>query len=111
MLRVIGKRVLYLIPTLFGLSILLFLWVRSLPGGPAVAILGEKATPEAIERINELYGFDRPLIEQYFTWIASLFQGNFGASIMSIATAPGYGLARSIRGAAEALSGPQIETA
>ena len=48
MLRVIGKRILYLIPTLIGLSILLFIWVRSLPGGPAIAILGEKATPEAV---------------------------------------------------------------
>ncbi len=75
MLRVIGKRILYLIPTLLGLSILLFIWVRSLPGGPAVAILGEKATPEAIERINELYGFDRPIIEQYFVWIGRLLQG------------------------------------
>ena len=75
MLRVIGKRILYLIPTLIGLSILLFIWVRSLPGGPAVAILGEKATPEAVERINELYGFNRPIIEQYFTWIGRLLQG------------------------------------
>ena len=83
MLRVIGKRILYLIPTLIGLSILLFIWVRSLPGGPAVAILGEKATPEAVERINELYGFNRPIIEQYFTWMLSLLQGNFGASIMT----------------------------
>ena len=68
MLRVIGKRILCLIPTLIGLSILLFLWVRALPGGPAVALLGEQATPEAVERINELYGFNRPIIEQYFTW-------------------------------------------
>ena len=37
MLRLIGKRLLLLIPTLFGLSVLLFVWVRSLPGGPATA--------------------------------------------------------------------------
>ena len=79
MLRVIGKRILYLIPTLIGLSILLFIWVRSLPGGPAVAILGEKATPEAVERINELYGFNRPIIEQYFTWIALAAAGRTSA--------------------------------
>ena len=64
MLRTIGRRLLFLIPTLFGLSILLFAWVRALPGGPAVALLGEKATPEAVARVNELYGFDKPLIEQ-----------------------------------------------
>ena len=83
MLRTIGRRLLLLIPTLFGLSILLFAWVRALPGGPAVALLGEKATPEAIERVNELYGFNEPLIQQYFTWIGRLLQGDFGTSIQT----------------------------
>ncbi|WP_434810813.1 ABC transporter permease [Microbacterium sp. bgisy189] len=83
MLRTIGKRLLLLIPTLLGLSILLFLWVRALPGGPAVALLGEKATPEAIARVNELYGFNRPLIEQYFTWMGRLLSGDFGNSIQT----------------------------
>jgi len=82
-LRTIGKRLLLLIPTLFGLSILLFAWVRALPGGPAVALLGEKATPAAVEQVNALYGFDRPLIEQYVTWIGRLLQGDFGASIVT----------------------------
>lgn len=81
MLRTIGKRLLLLIPTLFGLSLLLFFWVRALPGGPAVALLGEKATPEAIARINELYGFNRPIIEQYLTWMGRLLAGDFGSSI------------------------------
>jgi len=82
-LRVIGKRLLLLIPTMFGLSILLFAWVRALPGGPAVALLGEKATPEAIARVNELYGFDRPIYEQYFVWMGRLLQGDFGNSIQT----------------------------
>jgi peptide/nickel transport system permease protein len=47
-LRLIGKRLLLLIPTLFGLSVLLFVWVRSLPGGPATALLGDRATPETV---------------------------------------------------------------
>ncbi|WP_127819484.1 ABC transporter permease [Microbacterium sp. CPCC 204701] len=81
MLRTIGNRLLLLIPTLLGLSILLFLWVRSLPGGPAVALLGERATPEAVERINELYGFNRPVLEQYIVWLGRLVTGDFGASI------------------------------
>ncbi|HWI31418.1 MAG TPA: ABC transporter permease [Microbacterium sp.] len=83
MLRTIGQRLLLLIPTLIGLSILLFLWVRALPGGPAVALLGEKATPEAVERINELYGFNRPILEQYFTWLLRLLGGDFGTSIVT----------------------------
>jgi peptide/nickel transport system permease protein len=80
-LRTIGNRLLLLIPTLLGLSILLFVWVRSLPGGPAVALLGERATPEAVERINELYGFNRPILEQYFLWLGRLATGDFGTSI------------------------------
>ncbi|MCI1017396.1 ABC transporter permease [Microbacterium sp. C5A9] len=83
MLRTIGRRLLFLIPTLIGLSILLFAWVRALPGGPAVALLGEKATPDAIARVNELYGFDRPIIEQYFIWVGRLLQGDFGTSIQT----------------------------
>ena len=54
MLQVIGKRLLMLIPTLIGLSILLFVWVRNLPGGPATALLGDKATPDAVAAINAL---------------------------------------------------------
>ncbi|MCC3277451.1 MULTISPECIES: ABC transporter permease [unclassified Arthrobacter] len=83
MLRVIGKRLLMLIPTLIGLSILLFLWVRNLPGGPATALLGDKASPEAIANINKAYGFDRPLIEQYFTYVGKLLKGDFGTSIVT----------------------------
>jgi peptide/nickel transport system permease protein len=82
-LRTIGSRLLLLIPTLFGLSVLLFLWVRALPGGPAVALLGERATPEAVERINEQYGFNEPLIVQYFTWLGQLLSGDFGTSLQT----------------------------
>lgn len=80
MARLVVQRLALLIPTLIGLSILLFLWVRALPGGPATALLGERATPEAVERINRLYGFDKPLIEQYLTWMGQLLRGNFGTS-------------------------------
>lgn len=80
MARLVLQRLALLIPTLFGLSILLFLWVRALPGGPATALLGERATPEAVERLNTLYGFDRPLHEQYVRWLGQLLQGNFGVS-------------------------------
>lgn len=83
MLRVIGKRISLLIPTLIGLSILLFLWVRNLPGGPATALLGDKATPEAVARVNAAYGFDRPLIEQYFQYMGKLLTGDFGSSLQT----------------------------
>lgn len=83
MLRVIGQRIALLIPTLLGLSILLFVWVRSLPGGPATALLGDKATPEAVARINEAYGFDQPVIVQYLQYMGKLLSGDFGVSLQT----------------------------
>lgn len=80
MLRFVIRRLLLLVPVLFGLSVLLFVWLRALPGDPARALLGEKATPEAIARINAQYGFDQPLLVQYGKYVGQLLQGNFGAS-------------------------------
>lgn len=80
MLRFVIRRLLLLVPVLFGLSVLLFVWLRALPGDPARALLGEKATPEAIARINAQYGFDQPLLVQYVKYVGQLLQGNFGAS-------------------------------
>ncbi|MGH3019696.1 MAG: peptide ABC transporter permease, partial [Gaiellaceae bacterium] len=58
MLRFVVRRLLLLIPILIGLSILVFLWIRALPGGPAEALLGERATPETIAAIERQYGLD-----------------------------------------------------
>ena len=80
MLRFAVRRILLLIPVLFGLSVLLFLWLRALPGDPARALLGEKATPEAIARINEQYGFNKPILQQYLTYVGQLARGDFGSS-------------------------------
>jgi peptide/nickel transport system permease protein len=80
MLRFIVRRLLLMIPVLFGLSVLLFIWLRALPGDPARAILAEKATPEAIRQINELYGFDKPLFQQYLIYTSRLIRGDFGSS-------------------------------
>jgi len=78
-IRFVVRRLVLLIPVLFGLSVLLFAWVRAL-GDPARALLGDRATPEGIARVNAQYGFDRPIPEQYVTWIGQLAQGNFGNS-------------------------------
>lgn len=83
MVRTIVRRLVLLVPTLFGLSVLLFLWVRALPGGPAAALLGERATPAAVEQINELYGFNEPLPVQYVKWLSRLLSGDFGSSIQT----------------------------
>lgn len=83
MLRFALRRLAMFVPVLVGLSVLLFIWVRALPGDPARSLLGEKATPEGIDRINEAYGFDRPLLEQYFTYVGRLLQGDVGNSIQT----------------------------
>jgi len=74
------KRLISLIPVLFGLSIVVFLVMAMIPGDPATAILGSYATPENVERINRDLGLDKPLIEQYFVWIGNVLQGDLGRS-------------------------------
>jgi peptide/nickel transport system permease protein len=83
MLRFVLRRLALMIPVLAGLSILLFIWVRALPGDPARSLLGERATPEGIERVNEAYGFDQPVLQQYFIYLKSLLTGDFGSSIQT----------------------------
>jgi peptide/nickel transport system permease protein len=75
------RRFLLLVPILIGLSILVFLFVRALPGGPETALLGENATPERVAQVRELYGLDRPVYEQYLTYVRSAVQLDFGTSI------------------------------
>ncbi len=72
-----------LIPILLGLSIILFAWIRALPGGPAVALLGERATPEKIAQINAIYGLDRPIWEQYLKFLGRAVRGDLGVSVKS----------------------------
>lgn len=81
MLRFVLRRLGLLVPVLVGLSILLFVWVRALPGDPARALLGERATPAGIARVTKAYGFDKPLLTQYLTYVKELLSGNFGHSI------------------------------
>ncbi len=80
MLRFTLRRLAMMVPVLVGLSVLLFLWLRALPGDPAAALCGQRCTPEIIARINANYGFERPIYEQYFTYIGALLQGDFGES-------------------------------
>ena len=77
-LRFVVRRILLMVPVLLGLIVLLFIWVRALPGDPARALLGEKATPESIASVNAQYGFDQPLLQQYLIYASQLLQGDFG---------------------------------
>ncbi|MEW1957524.1 ABC transporter permease [Kineococcus sp. NPDC059986] len=81
MLTLVVRRLGLLVVVLFGLSLLLFAWVRALPGDPARALLGEKATPAGIAEVTRRYGFDQPIWQQYLTYLGRLLHGDFGSSI------------------------------
>ena len=83
MLRFVVRRLLQLIPILFGLSVLLFAWVRLLPGGPATALLGERSTPERVAAINRAYGLDQPVWVQYWRYLKRVSQFDFGDSVQT----------------------------
>lgn len=83
MLRFIVRRLLQAIPTLLILSLLVFIWLRSLPGGPAGALLGDKATPEKIADLNRVLGLDQPVFIQYFKFLGRVLSGDFGSSLIT----------------------------
>jgi peptide/nickel transport system permease protein len=83
MLRFVVRRLLLLVPILLGLSILVFLWIRALPGDPAAALLGERATAARIAEVRHRYGLDRPIVEQYWDYVKATASGDLGQSIAS----------------------------
>ena len=74
------KRIGLALVTLWLLSVLVFFAVQVLPGNPGRAILGNLAAPSAVAALNHQLGVDRPLIEQYWTWITGVLHGDFGMS-------------------------------
>jgi peptide/nickel transport system permease protein len=83
LLKFAVRRLLLLIPILLGLSILVFLFVRALPGGPETALLGERSTPERVAQVRAAYGLDRPIHEQYFSYMGKVAELDFGTSIQT----------------------------
>ncbi|MEW2547293.1 ABC transporter permease [Streptomyces sp. NPDC047002] len=74
------KRLLQALVVLFLVTIIVFLLLHSLPGGPARAILGPKGTPQQIAHFNEVQGYDNPLPVQYGDYLVRLFHGDLGQS-------------------------------
>ena len=77
------KRLLLIIPTVLMITLVVFVMMRSIPGDPVVALLGDAYTEEDAVRVREGYGLDRPVIVQYLIWLGKLVQGDWGASILS----------------------------
>ena len=78
MLHYIGKRLLQLIPVLLGMSFIVFMLIRAIPGDPAQVILGQQATKEAVEALRASLGLDNPWYTQYFNYLGGVLQGDLG---------------------------------
>jgi len=78
--RYVVGRVLQIIPTLIGVSFVIFLLVRLIPGDPATAVLGSRATPELIRQARSQLHLDEPFAQQYWDFLVGALHGNFGVS-------------------------------
>ena len=76
----LGNRLLYIIPQLLGIILVSFILVKSIPGDPAVLMLGPTATPTAIAALREQMGLDQPFYTQFFIYVRNLLHGDLGTS-------------------------------
>jgi peptide/nickel transport system permease protein len=81
--RYVARRLLQLVVQVFLVATVVFLLIRLVPGDPARAILGETAQEEQIAKVRSQLGIDRPLPEQYVTWLGRTARGDLGTSISS----------------------------
>jgi peptide/nickel transport system permease protein len=80
MIAFIGWRILQMIPVILGITLIVFVLLR-VSGDPVLLMLGEEAQPEQIEALRASLGLDRPIHEQYLTFMGDLLRGDFGQSI------------------------------
>src|SRR5690606_16179005 len=81
-IRFLLNRLILIVPTFIGITILAFAFVRVLPGDPVLLMAGERGvTPERHAMLMEQFGYDRPIWVQYWDYLMGIFQGNFGISV------------------------------
>ena len=85
MRRYLLRRLLLLVPTLLGVSIVAFAIMHLIPGDVVDALIGTEATltPEARETLRRILGVDQPVYRQYLSWLGGLLRGDFGVSLIS----------------------------
>lgn len=81
--RYLARRLILIIPTVIGLSILTFVISHLMPADPAKLAAGPRATPSMVQTIRHEYGLDKPLYVQYVHYVEGLAQGNWGSSILT----------------------------
>lgn len=79
--RYFANRIALALPVLFGISIVVFLMLKLVPGDPAIALLGPQAEPRDIQMLRRAWGLDRSIHEQYMTWLGHVLQGDLGVSL------------------------------
>ncbi len=79
--RYIARRLVQLVPVVFGITLVLFVMLRLIPGDPASVMLGDRATDEAVVRLNHELGLDQPIYIQYIYFLRQLVTFNLGTSI------------------------------
>lgn len=83
MLRYAVYRIALLVPLLIGLSFVIFMYLRLLPGDPIATMLGPGASPALIQKLRHEFGLDRPLLDQYFQWVGGLLRGDLGVTFIA----------------------------
>src|SRR3989442_3751585 len=77
------KRLIQIVPTVLMITFVVFVMMRSIPGDPVVALLGDAYTEEDAIKARQEYGLDQPVLIQYAIWLGKLVQGDWGTSILS----------------------------
>ncbi len=77
------RRLIEIVPTVLAITLVVFVMMRSIPGDPVVALLGDAYTEEDAIKVRAAYGLDKPILIQYFIWLGKLVQGDWGASYMT----------------------------
>jgi len=83
MLRFVLRRCALVVPSLLGLLVVTFLLIHAVPSDPAMAMAGDAATPEQVERLRQQYGLNRPIWEQFFVYVGKVAHLDFGESAFS----------------------------
>ena len=81
--RFVIRRLLLTLPVLFAMSVFVFLMIRLVPGDPVRAMLGFRSTDENVAVVRAELGLDRPIVEQYVSWIGGVLQGDLGRDFIS----------------------------
>lgn len=83
MIGYVARRLVQLLPVLFGASALIFAMMDAVPGGPVAVLVGENATPEQMAAVTRQFGLDRPVVVQYGDWLLRALGGDLGLSLHS----------------------------